>query len=103
MSMVLTRDSILKKLEKNREEIKVFGVRRLALFGSYACGEQKKGSDIDFLVEFRKGRGLFRDCSGLMNFLNDLFNCEVDLVKPKYVREELRPYILQGKRYEARI
>ena len=91
--MILTKYSILKKLEENKEEIRVFGVERLVLFGSYASGEQKKGSDIDFLVEFRKGRGLFRDSSRLMNFLNNLFDCEVDLVKPKYVRKELRPQI----------
>ncbi len=101
--MVLTKDSILRKLEENKVEIRAFGVRKLVLFGSYASGEQKRGSDIDFLVEYRKGRGLFRDSSGLMNFLNDLFDCEVDLVKPKYVRKELRPYILQGKQYEAKI
>ncbi|RLG15652.1 MAG: nucleotidyltransferase [Candidatus Nanohalarchaeota archaeon] len=92
--MVLTKDFILKKLKENKEEVRVFGVKKLVLFGSYAYGEQKRGSDIDFLVEYRRGRGLFRDSSGLMNFLNDLFDCDVDLVKPKYVRKELRPYIL---------
>lgn len=101
--MALTKDLILKKIEENRVQIGTFGVKRLVLFGSYASGRQKRGCDIDFLVEFEAGRGLFRDVSGLCNFLYDLFDCNVDLVKPKYIRKELRQYILQGKLYEAEI
>jgi predicted nucleotidyltransferase len=35
-----------------------FGVRRLALFGSYARGEQQQGSDVDVLVDFDPSIGL---------------------------------------------
>ncbi|MGH7149055.1 MAG: nucleotidyltransferase family protein [Planctomycetota bacterium] len=35
-----------------------FGVRRLALFGSYARGEQREGSDVDVLVEVDPAIGL---------------------------------------------
>ncbi len=101
--MALTKDFILKKVEENREQIRAFCVKRLVLFGSYARGEQTKKSDIDFLVEFENGRGLFRDSSGLRNYLCDLFKRDVDLVKPKYIRKELRINILQEKRYEAEI
>ena len=34
-------------------------VKYLALFGSYARGEQTKKSDVDFLVEFNKPIGFF--------------------------------------------
>lgn len=101
--MVLTKEIILKKIEQNKEQIKKLGVKRLILFGSYARDEQKKGSDIDLLVEFKEKRGLFRDSSELQNLLEDLFDCGIDLVKPKLVREELKSYILEGKQYEARI
>ena len=50
--MDITRDEILEKLEENGEAIRAFGVRRLGIFGSYARGEQKRASDIDFLVDF---------------------------------------------------
>ena len=35
-----------------------FGVKRLALFGSYARGEQQEGSDVDVLVEVDPSIGL---------------------------------------------
>ncbi|ODS33468.1 MAG: hypothetical protein SCARUB_01376 [Candidatus Scalindua rubra] len=31
-----------------------YGVKRIAIFGSYAKGKQKKKSDIDILVELKK-------------------------------------------------
>lgn len=73
------------------------------MFGSHAMGEATAESDLDFLVEFEDGRGLFDDYIGLLQFLENLFGKEVDLVKPKLVREELKPYILEGKQIEARI
>ncbi len=43
---------------------KVYGVKRIALFGSYARGTQKKGSDVDLFVELEKPLGLsFMDFS----------------------------------------
>lgn len=37
-----------------------YGVRRIGIFGSYARGEEKKGSDLDVLVEFSKPIGLLK-------------------------------------------
>lgn len=101
--MILNKELILEKIKENKEIIKQFGVIKLSLFGSYARDEQKKDSDVDFLVEFEKGRGLFKDYSGLLNYLEELMNSKIDLVKPKLLRKELKSYILEGKKYEARI
>ncbi|MBI5392885.1 hypothetical protein HZA96_03355 [Candidatus Woesearchaeota archaeon] len=38
---MLTKEQIIKRLEKNKTEIKSFGVRKLELFGSFARNEQK--------------------------------------------------------------
>ena len=92
----LTKEIILEKIHENRKIIRNFGVSKLTLFGSYAKGEQTKNSDIDFLVEFEKGRGLFKDYMNLSIFLEELFNKEVDLVKPHLVRDELKSEILEG-------
>ena len=40
---------------------------------------------------------------GLSIYLEEIFNKKVDLVKPQLIREELKPYILGGTQYEARI
>lgn len=50
----LTRARILKTLRDHDDALKKYSVRRIGLFGSYARGKQKRGSDIDFLVEFEK-------------------------------------------------
>ena len=73
------------------------------MFGSYAIDKANKNSDIDFLVEFEKGRGLFDDYVHLLQFLRNLFGKEIDLVKPALIREELKEYIFGGVKIEAEI
>ena len=99
----LTATEIIKKIEQNKTKIKSFGVKKLILFGSYARDEAKPDSDIDFLVEFEKGRGLFDDFVHLLQFLKDLFEKEIDLGKSSLVREELKENIFGGKQIEAKI
>lgn len=94
---------IVETLEANADQLHAFGVDRVELFGSYARGEAQEGSDIDLLVEFEEGRGLFDDYIGLQRFLEDLFDPEVDIVKKKNVREELEDSILRGETVGARL
>lgn len=100
---MLTKESIISTLSTHSKELKSFGVSRIFLFGSYARDEYTVDSDIDFLVEFKEGRGKFKDYSHLLNFLEDLFHKKIDLVKPHLVREELRSSILAEDRIEAEI
>ena len=58
---------------------KRYGVKKLALFGSYARGEQRDGSDIDFLIEKGKVQDLFVFC-GFVNALEDDLGAHVDVV-----------------------
>lgn len=101
--VLLTKKEIILKLEENKDKIKSLGVKKITLFGSYASDKAKPESDLDFLVEFEKGRGLFDDYVKLLHFLEDLFKKEVDLGEEHLLKEELRPYILGGKKIEARI
>ena len=88
-----SRDSVLKALEANREAIQRYGVRRLGLFGSIARGDSSSASDLDFLVEFeRKSFDAYMD---LKEFLEDLFNCPVDLVLADTLKPRLRELILK--------
>jgi len=55
-----------------------YGVKKLALFGSYARGEQKETSDIDFLID--KGRIRGWAYFGFIQDLEDDFGINVDVL-----------------------
>jgi uncharacterized protein len=78
---MMDRDEILRKL----------GVCRLGIFGSYARGEPKEASDMDFLVEFDDAT--LQNYLNLKNFLERLFDRPVDLVFADTVKPRLRPII----------
>ena len=88
-SEILTKEEILDCIKTHQVEIKSFGVNRLGLFGSYVRNEQRIGSDLDFLVEFEPGQKSLKNFFGLIDWLEQAFNIEVELI----TRESLSPYI----------
>ena len=90
--MVKTREEVLSILEKNRNAIRSYGVRRLGLFGSCARGECKEANDLDFVVEFEKKS--FDAYMDLKLLLEELFDCNVDLVISDSIKPRLRSVIL---------
>lgn len=71
--------------------LKEAGITRSAIFGSYVRGDNKKDSDIDILVDFPRGKGLF-EFVGLQFKLEDALEKKVDLVE----YESLHP-LLKGR------
>jgi len=98
---MLDLSEILKKIEKNKVKIREFGVKRIGVFGSYVRGEQTHRSDIDILVEFEKGKKSFDNYMDLKFFLEDLFNCKVDLVILDSIKPYLKPHILRSVKYAS--
>jgi uncharacterized protein len=86
-------DNVLHLLQENREAIKQFGVKGLALFGSCARRENQVNSDLDFVVEFE--RKSFDGYMDLKAFLERLFDCRVDLVLADAIKPRLRQSILE--------
>ena len=95
----LRRDGILKAVRGNELRIRSFGVTRIGLFGSYVRGEQKRGSDVDLLVEFEKGKKTFDNYMGAKFFLEDLLGRRVDLVISESVKPAIRPHIIKEVLY----
>jgi predicted nucleotidyltransferase len=89
-----------KAVEDLRERVlptlRRYGVRKAAVFGSYAKGLQKAGSDVDLLVEFEDGRSLF-DLAGLRIDLTDLLGRETDVVTYNSLHPRLRKTILEDQ------
>ncbi len=93
----MNKEEILQSLNENSDTIKGFGVRKLGLFGSYARGNEKEASDIDFLVEFEKKT--FDNYMDLKIFLERLLGRKVDLVIADVVKPRLRRPILEETIY----
>ena len=89
------------ELIANQREIlkKKYGVRRIGIFGSFAVGRASKRSDVDVLVEFRKGRKKFDNYMDLKFFLEDMFKRDVDLVTEQALKPRLKSEILHQVKY----
>jgi len=89
----MNREQLLALLAEHKAVLaERFGVRRLALFGSFARGTQRDDSDVDVLVSFDRpptGDQYF----GAQFYLEDLLGRPVDLVSETALRERLRPYV----------
>lgn len=88
---------ILQTLATHRQELHQMGVRKLGLFGSYLRGTAKPDSDMDFLVTLE--RPSFDDYMDVKFFLEDLFQCQVDLIIEENLKAGLRPYIMSEVTY----
>ncbi len=84
-------------LTEKREEILAIAARRGAsnvrIFGSVARGEERKNSDIDFLVEMEANRSIL-DRAGLQVELQKLLRKKVDVVTERNLRERMRNQVL---------
>ena len=82
--------------EKREEIVRLaeqHGCRNVRVFGSVATGESKDTSDVDFLVDLDKGRGLL-DLGGLVSDLQNLLGVEVDLVESGCIHPYIRNRVL---------
>jgi len=72
---------------------KLHGCRNVRVFGSFATGENRAASDIDFLVDLDEGRNLF-DLGGLLADLKDALASNVDLVEARCLHPYIRDRVL---------
>lgn len=83
---------LLKNHKKEFEE--KYQIKDIGIFGSYAKGMQKKTSDIDILVTFKKPVSLLHIVS-FENYLSDILGIKVDIVPKNNIRKELKASILK--------
>jgi len=88
----VNREEALNRLRRRKTDIKRFGLKSLALFGSVARNEAGPDSDLDLIVDF-DGTATYDRYIGLKMFLEDLLGCRVDLVTSKAVKPRMRPSV----------
>jgi uncharacterized protein len=84
------REAVIKLLVEHKSQLKLqFGVCNLGLFGSTARDTAMECSDVDILVSF-DSPATSQKYFGVQFYLEDIFNCPVDLITEKALRKELR-------------
>jgi len=101
MKPIMSRKEALRRIKSNSDRIRAFGVKRVALFGSYARDENSSSSDVDILVEFEKGQKTFDNYMDLKFFLESMFGRKVDLVVREAIKPALERSIMDGAVYAA--
>ena len=87
---VTSLEEIKEIIERHRPELKRrFHVEKIGVFGSYARGDQKKGSDVDFLVSFDKAIN-YIELAGLKIYIEEITGLESDVVPFHNLRPEFR-------------
>jgi len=93
----MKKDELIIKLKENMDRIKGFGVKKIGIFGAASRGELTEKSDVDIVVEFEKGKATFKNFCGLVDFLEELLEKEVDILTPdgieniriKHIKEQI--------------
>jgi predicted nucleotidyltransferase len=86
-TLATRRADILRLAERYR-------TRDVRVFGSVARGEATEASDVDLLVNTEPGCSLF-DLGGLLEDLQDLLGCRVDVVTDDGLKPRLRERVLR--------
>ena len=86
----MNTEKALEILRRSEPALRARGVRRAALFGSVARGDNRSDSDIDIMVEIDPEApiGVF-DYVSLKEYIAGLFEGSVDVVS----QEGLKPYV----------
>ncbi len=77
---ILKQNQILQIIKEEKPYLqKHFGLLSIGIFGSYARGEQRPESDIDFLVELSEPR--FDNLAGLQIYLERRLGLPVEIIR----------------------
>ncbi|PWS29114.1 nucleotidyltransferase [Pedobacter yonginense] len=99
MERLITKSEILHNLQDKRQDLLVFGVLEIGLFGSFLTNNANLDSDIDLLVDIKKDRKTFKNFMSLNYFLENLFGRKVDLVTKQSLSPFIGPHILNSVEY----
>ena len=87
----MRRDDVIARLREAEPALRARGIRRAAVFGSVARGDDRPDSDIDILVEFEPGReGTIYAYMALKEYVASLFEGRVDVIDRDALKQHLR-------------
>jgi predicted nucleotidyltransferase len=90
---VVTLNDINERREAILQIAARHGANNVRIFGSVARGKAREGSDLDLLVRLQEDRSLL-DHIALMQDLEDLLGCRVEVVNDRALHRLIRDQIL---------
>lgn len=72
-----------------------YGIETIGIFGSVPREEDTLGSDVDIVYSFRPEMDTYENLLDLGDFLEGLFQREVDLVSEEWMSERFRVYVMK--------
>ncbi len=93
---MVTKSQIIKKIKSEKDALKISGVNKIGLFGSFLKNKQKKNSDVDILIEFDDLT--FDNYMKVFYLLEKITKRKVDLVIESDLKPELN-YIKKEVKY----
>ncbi|MHB1050802.1 MAG: nucleotidyltransferase family protein [Bacteroidota bacterium] len=97
--MIADKSALFSELMNNSETIRSFGVERIGVFGSFVRDTANRNSDIDFIVEFRKGEKNYDNMYALHLYLQSLTQRNIEVVTKESLSPYIGPFILQETEY----
>ena len=90
----MNKEQAIKILEENREELsKIFGVRKIGLFGSIVRDQQSMTSDIDIVIEIEREKKQLHNFLSLRRYIEQKLGRTVDLGIESAVKPVVRKAI----------
>ncbi|RWB02794.1 nucleotidyltransferase domain-containing protein [Mesorhizobium sp.] len=86
----MSRNEVIKQLQRNADAIKGMGATSLYLFGSAARDDAQPDSDLDLFIDYDPARRFsLIDLVGIKQFLEEKMSTEIDIT----TRDSLHPML----------
>lgn len=96
--MQYTRQQLFEKLRQLKPMLREkYGIKRIGVLGSYALNTQRRGSDVDLLIELAQPLGW--TYFELPEIFSELLNIKVDVTTPDAIKPRIKKNILEQTVY----